>query len=181
MSNFDSVAALSDSGPEPLATLLAAGEPPGPLWSPEETAAIFRHQMAAPLVVDLGSAAPAAAQRLEALTSAPDAPFRSFADLLRHPTPAVDLLGLVKDFAKTNADHPESGLPREVATVLYYACIAAALVRLGTRISKLPEADLARGLRWAADQPFVDDESRQLLAGAAATLEPAGARAAPRI
>ena len=164
MADFDSAVALSQSGPEPLAALLAEGGRPSGLWQPEELGAIFRHQMAAPLLADLG--APAGVQ---------DAPRQSFADLLRHPSPPLALIEQVKDFAKTNAEHPEDGLPREIAAVLYYACIAAALLRLGARISKLPDADLGRGLRWAAEQPWLDEPTRQLLAGALAAVPPAGA------
>jgi hypothetical protein len=166
MPDFDSVSALSQSGPEPLAELLGAGESPSGLWQPEEMGAIFRHQMAAPLLADLGGLAP------------PGAPFQSFADLLRHSSPPIALLELVKNFAKSNAEHPESGLPKEIAAVLYYACIAAALLRLEARISKLPDADLARGLRWAGEQTWLDEETRQLLAGGLAAITRAGPREA---
>jgi hypothetical protein len=175
MPGFDSAVALSLSGPEPLAALLAAGEAPAGLWRPDEMAAIFEHQMAAPLVVDLRGLAPPVARRLEALAGGQGAPAQSFADLLRQQNPPLELLELVKDFAKTNADHPENGLPREIAAVLYYACIAAALLRLKARISKLSDADLGRGLRWAVEQPWLDEETRHLLARALAGLTPAGA------
>jgi hypothetical protein len=176
MPDFNSATKLSLSGPEPLAALLAAGEAPSGLWRPEEMAAIFRHQMAALLEADLGGLTPPAARRLEAMAAAQGAPARSFADLLRHPSPPLELLEMVKDFAKTNADHPENGLPKEIAAVLYYACIAAALLRLKARISKLPDADLGRGLRWAAAQPWLDEETKQLLARALAGITGAEAR-----
>jgi len=60
--------------------------------------------------------------------------------------------------------------------VLYYACIAAALLRLKARISKLSDADLSRGLRWAVEQPWLDEETKQLLAKALAGITGAGAR-----
>ena len=113
---------------------------------------------------------------MEALAAGQDGLPRSFADLLRHQSPHLELLELVKDFAKANADHPENGLPKEIAAVLYYACIAAALLRLKARISKLSDADLRRGLRWAAEQPWLDEETKQLLARALAAMTPAVAR-----
>ena len=70
---------------------------------------------------------------------------KSFADLFHHPAPVIELLELAKDFAKANMDHPESGLPGEIAATLYYTSIAAALVRLDARISQLADADLQRG------------------------------------
>ena len=84
--------------------------------------------------------------------------------MLLHATPPVELLRLAKDFAKANMDHPDGTLPKEVAAMLYYACIAAALTRLDERISQLKDAELERGLRWAKDQPWVDKNIQQLLA-----------------
>jgi hypothetical protein len=73
------------------------------------------------------------------------------------------LLWLAKDFAKANMDHPDGSLPKEVAAVLYYASIAAALTNLDERISQLKDAELARGLGWAKDQPWVDKRIQELL------------------
>jgi hypothetical protein len=178
MAEFNSATALSVSGPGPLAELLAAGEPPAGLWRPEEMAAIFRHQMAAAVLGDLGGAtAPAGQPPAErGVPEAQAARCESYADLLRHPNPPARLLELVKEFAKANADHPENGLPKEIAAVLYYGCIAAALVRLKARISKLSDADLRRGLGWAVEQPWVDEETRQLLGRALVGITRAGAR-----
>ena len=102
---------------------------------------------------------------------------KSFADLLHHPAPVKELLELAKDFAKANLDHPESGLPAEIAATLYYASIAAALVRLDARISQLPDADLQRGLKWTMDQAWLDEKTKALLATAAEKLsgKPKGA------
>jgi hypothetical protein len=91
---------------------------------------------------------------------------KSFSDLFHHPAPLVELLELVKDFAKANLDHPESGLPGEIATALYYTSIAAALVQLDTRISQLPDAELQRGLNWTREQPWLDEKTRELAAKA---------------
>jgi hypothetical protein len=63
-------------------------------------------------------------------------------------------------------DHPESGLPREIATALYYISIATALLRMDKRISQLPDADLQRGLRWAQEQKWLDDATKGLIAAA---------------
>jgi hypothetical protein len=142
-------------------------------------AAIFRHQMAAPLLADLQEVARAAGRRLEPPAADQGARFPSFADLLRHAEPPLELLELVKDFAKCNASHPENGLPKDIAAAIYYACIAAALVRLKARISKLSDADLARGLRWAGQQPWLDRETLQLLACAGDTLPAPGDLGAP--
>jgi hypothetical protein len=96
---------------------------------------------------------------------------KSFADLFHHSAPPVELLELVKSFAKANLDHPESALPGEIASALYYLSIAAALVRLDQRITRLSDADLARGLQWAGEQVWLDDATKELLAKALQKLD----------
>ena len=166
MSEFDSSAAVSKSRANELAALMATGEERAKLWRPDELAAIFRHQMSAPMLVDLGTFDPRTATRIRTLSEAQGLLLKSFADLFHHPAPLIELLELVKDFAKANLDHPESGLPTEIATVLYYTSIAAGLVRLDTRISKLPDADLRQGLQWTMEQDWLDEETKVLLAKA---------------
>jgi len=178
MSESDSSASLLKSGAQQLSTLMASGEERAPLWRPEELAAIFRHQMSAPVLMDLGSFDPRTASQLKALTAAQGLLLSSFADLFNHANPPVQLLQMVKDFAKTNLDHPESGLPREIATALYYLSIATALVRLETRISQLPDEDLLRGLRLTQEQSWLDERTKSLLAEALKKIS--GGKEAPR-
>jgi hypothetical protein len=166
MSEFDSSAAVSKSRANELAALMATGEERAKLWRPDELAAIFRHQMSAPMLVDLGTFDPRTATRIRTLSEAQGLLLKSFADLFHHPAPLIELLELVKDFAKAHLDHPESGLPNEIATALYYTSIAAGLVRLDTRISKLPDADLRQGLQWTMEQDWLDEETKVLLAKA---------------
>lgn len=166
MSEFDSSSALFKSHAKDLAALMASGDERGPLWRADELAALFRHQMSAPVLMDLGSFDPRTATQLKGLTAAQGLLLSSFADLFNHAQPPARLLELVKDFAKANIDHPESGLPREIATALYYASIAAALVRLDQRISQLPDADLKRGLQWTTEQAWLDEKTRALLTAA---------------
>ena len=163
MSEFDSSSAVFKSRANKLAALLATGEERTRLWRPDELAAIFRHQMSAPMLVDLSGFDSRTAMRLRTLSEAQGLLLKSFADLFQHSSPLIELLELVKDFAKANLDHPESGLPREIAAALYYASIAAALVRLDARISQLPDADLQRGLRWAMGQAWLDEKAKELL------------------
>lgn len=170
MSEFDSSAALFKSRAKELAALMASGDERSPLWRADELAAMFRHQMSAPMLMDLGSFDPRTATQLKTLSSAQGLLLSSFADLFNHASPPVQLLQLVKDFAKANLDHPESGLPREIASTLYYASIAAALVHLDQRISKLPDAELKRGMNWTAEQGWLDEKTKALLANAVKKL-----------
>lgn len=166
MSEFDSSAGLFKSRAQQLSALMASGDERGPLWRPDELAAMFRHQMSAPVLMDLGGFDPGTASQLKALTAAQGLLLSSFADLFNHPNPPLKLLQLVKDFSKANLDHPESGLPREIAAALYYVSIAAALVRLDKRISQLPDADLQRGLRLTQAHAWLDERTKSLLAEA---------------
>jgi hypothetical protein len=166
MSDFDSSAAVFKSRAKKLATLMAAGEEGARLWRPDELAAIFRHQMSAPMLVDLGTFDSRTATKLRTLSEAQGLLLKSFTDLFHHPAPPIELLELVKDFAKANMDHSESGLPGEIAAALYYTSIAAALVRLDAHISQLPDADLQRGLRWTMEQAWLDVKTKELLAQA---------------
>jgi hypothetical protein len=158
---------------ERLFDLLGLGEDDGPQWGPDELAAIFRHQMSAPVLVDLGGFEPQKAARLRVLTEAQGLLVRSFADLFRHPSPPLELLRLTKDFAKANLNHPEALLPPEIATVLYYASLAAALVKRNERITRLSNADLREGLTRAVMHPWLDEETKQLLIEALRKLPPA--------
>lgn len=166
MSDFDSSEAVFKSRAKKLAALLATGEEQARLWRPDELAAIFRHQMSAPMLVDLGGFDQRTAARLRTTSEAQGLLLKSFSDLFHHPAPLVELLELVKDFAKANLDHPESGLPGEIAAALYYTSIAAALVQLDTRISQLPAAELQRGLNWTREQSWLDEKTRELAAQA---------------
>src|SRR5580700_7511963 len=163
MSEFDSAGTLFKSAPKSLAAFLAAGEESARLWQPEELGAIFRHQMSAPILVDLGGFDPATAARLKTLTHAQSLLLTSFLDLFLHPVPPIELLTLTKDFAKGNMDQPDSSLPNEVAAVLYYLSIAAAYVRLGRRISQLSDAEFKRGLEWCKGKPWVEAPLQRLL------------------
>lgn len=179
MSQFDSCAAVQSGRAGQLARLLATGEESARLWAPEELTALFRHQLSAPIAADLDTLDPRTAERVRTLTEGPGPGRISFRDLFQAPAPARELLALVKDFAKANLEQPGRGLPKEIATGLYYLSIAAALVRLDVRITQLADADLARGLTWALGQPWLDEESRALLA-AARTRAASSAAKGPR-
>jgi hypothetical protein len=178
MSEHDSSTVAIKSHAKELAELMASGWENARLWRPDELAAILRHQMSAPMLVDLGSFDAATATRLKTLSEGQGLLLKSFGDLFHHPAPPLELVQLVKNFAKSNIDHPESGLPGEVASALYYASIAAALVHLDKRISQLPDVDLLRGFRWLEVQPWLDDRTKALLAEAMRKL--AGGEEAPK-
>lgn len=160
---------------ERLARTLGFGLEPERLWTEQELEAVYRHQMSAPITVDLSAMDDQQARRIRQATEAKGLTLRSFADLLQHPSPPVELLVLTKDFAKANRLTRQSALPEKVAGVLYYAAIAAALARCHARISKLTDSQMAKGFSWALGQTWIDEPTRNLLLEAREDVSPASA------
>lgn len=162
---------ITDTDPRRLAGLIAEDDIGERLWGPEELAAILRHQMTAPLHVDLTRMG-GAAGRLCGEAEAKGLVLKSFGDLLRHPRPPVALLKLMKDFAKACRIGRGSHLPREIATVIYFASIIVSMTRCSRRITRLDDGALRDAVGWALDQPWLEDitrtvftEGRRFLAG----------------
>lgn len=137
--------------------------PEAQLWQPEELAAVFRHQLSAPVQFDLAGLDPRLGEEVRLLAVSQGLLLKSFGDLFRHSNPPVKLLVMVKDFAKRTAISPNGPLPREIAKVLYYSAIAAAILRCSRRITKLNDASLRRGLEWAIRLSWIDSDTRDLL------------------
>jgi len=148
---------VSRTEPRRLADLMAATDGRAHNWQPSDLSDMLRHQLGSPLLYDAGRVRPPDGG------TDPGAPagigvgvgVDNLAQLLSHPRPPIDLLLLAKEFAKSSDGRPSAPLPAEIATVLYYAAIAAALARLGQRITALGDDALRRGLRWAAERPWL--------------------------
>lgn len=95
----------------------------------------------------------------------------TFGRLFAHPQPPLVLLQQVKDFAKAHRDSPQSYYPRPLATLLYYASIAAALVRCGERITAMNDDQLREAFAWGLAQPWNREPLVSLLREAAAALD----------
>lgn len=167
---MDSQTDILNASPGKVAELLGMGGVPARVWRPQEIAAVFKHQMSAPVAVDLDTLPSKLQEQLRFLSDAGGLLLKSFRDLFQHPSPPVELLVLVKDFAKMNLNQSASLLPNEVAAAVYYLSIAAALVRLNRRISALKDDELSTGFRLVLAQDWLDEPSRQLLDHAADKL-----------
>jgi RNA polymerase sigma-70 factor (ECF subfamily) len=126
--------------------------------APADPADLLRQVLAAPLALDLTVAEAAPAEG----GGAGPVP-KTLGDLLRHPNPLPAWLELAKEFAKENRHDAESPLAPEVATLLYYASIAAALACCGRRITRHDDDTLRQGFRWGREQPWLDEATRGLL------------------
>jgi hypothetical protein len=141
------------------------------LWNRDELEAMFRHQLAAPLEFDFGLLGPSSVRQLESLRSVEDPPIHSFADLLNHPRPPIELLKITKEFAKSCRSRSDCRLPDEIATMLYVLSILVAMTRCSQRISKLDDQYLDHMADWAREQSWIDDATRSLLRGGCRAVE----------
>jgi hypothetical protein len=143
--SFDAMQLDSLTGDE-LYRLLAAEMTP---WTKEDGIAALSHQLLAPLAPDLLAVPGMTPSRLKALLEE-DSSTRSFLDELVCEHPSAGVLEAIKEFGRHFRHLPESPLCGHPAAVIYYAAIAAALVRLDSRISSLSPSELQRAFTWAA-------------------------------
>ena len=138
-------------------------------WSESDISDIFHHQMKVPLSVELSNLDPECSARLRAYADDRSLVIKSLSDLLTHPTPPVELLQMIKDFAKANRTQTEEGLPGPVASSIYYLAIASAWVALGRRITTMADEGVVKGLRWTAKRPWIGPAYLGILEQAAET------------
>ena len=130
-------------------------------WEPQDLQSMLRHQLNSPLYLSMGILSAEVSHELR--TFAPDSAQMTLRQLLDHPKPPLQLLKLVKRFAKMCRSDPENSLPPEVAILLYYTSIAVALVRWNESISHLAPESVRRGLNWLCAQQWIPEELKSLL------------------
>jgi hypothetical protein len=144
-----------------LAMLNMSGKSPH-VWLPQELAAILRHELQAPLALALGAYAAEADNMIRQLSDT-NPPPESLESVLLQPRPSVEILNVVKKFAKSSSlEGVEDGMPREIALLLYFLSIALARARCQTRLSELPDEAVMNGLQWMLGQNWVADSIRSL-------------------
>ena len=163
---------VHNSSAQSLSYMMDPDADSGQHWEAEELGEILEHQLAARLECDLADKSKQVSEELEA---AEKSGVKTFGDLLQHANPPLELLKLTRRFAKGCRTQPDAPLPDEVATVLYFLSIAAALVRCGSRITKMDDKSLRYSLDWALKQPWLDEASRGLLREGQETIDALGA------
>lgn len=153
---------IFDTDRKQLASLFELSPDSERLWRDEELGAILRHQLTAPMQVDLINLERGLALKVRNLADSLGLTLKSFGDLLAHPNPPIELLKITKDFAKACRLSPHSPMPHEIASVLYFTSIAAALVRCRRRITGLSNEALAEGFRWVLSRSWLDAPTRTL-------------------
>ena len=155
---FDPIKAAKNASPRQLARLLAVNDVEEEAWEAADLGSILQHQLAASL-------------RSELQEQLSDVKLVSFADLLFHGDPPVDVLRQACDYAESQCLLPGAVLPRPIALVLFYACLAAAKVHAHRQISSRKPSDLERGWRWACGLSWLQEELRQVFIEALDSLE----------
>jgi hypothetical protein len=86
----------------------------------------------------------------------------SLADVIFEPCTPIECLRVVKDgFKRWRVQSPDPH-GAAVASALYYASVAAALVNHGIRISELSSESLKQAFDWMLDQAWIDPRCREL-------------------
>ena len=145
------------------AQLLAAGMDEAPAQSPDELAAILRHELSSPMEIELGGLDVKAGVAVSVAADVKGLVLKSLDDLLSHPQPPVELLRMAKEYAKAHLNSPKSPLPPEVVRVIYFSSIIVATTRCDEPISHLNTEALVNGARWALSQPWLDEQTRSIL------------------
>jgi hypothetical protein len=150
---------LEGCTPQQLACLLSFETTTDAIWPVTDLAAILKHQLALIPGADrpageLSEGAPG--------TETAGEPFGNYWELFRSPQPSLELLQQIKDVAKAAVTDPDAPLPEEVATVIYFAAIAVALIRCNQRITRLSDEGLRLGFRWSLDQSWIPEEMQAL-------------------
>ncbi len=157
-----------------LSALMDLDERTKEAYSSTESGAIWRQQLATPLLIDLKTQIRESSTDFESARAASPRPPETFGELLTHPHPPIGLLTLAKDFAKTHAQSKDGVLPQDIALALYFTCIAAALTHCCRRITSLDDGQLRKGFKWASRLTWQTGSIRALLLEALKLIDPAG-------
>lgn len=145
--------------------------PESPVWAPSDFRQILAHQLQSSAREELEIWAKDEHIDATRWSSTLDGLNGSLREVLLRSDPPVAVLRLIKEFAKSHRSREvESHLPREVASVIYYAAISAALLRTNERITDLGTTALCQGLDWVLRQEWIDDALRPLFLQAAQRL-----------
>lgn len=160
----DSTTRVFHSDPGKLQRLFAVALEHRPQYQPQELGNILEQQLSTRVDFDLSTLDPGSQRLLQAASACGETGgVRTFRSLFLNPSPPIHLLQLTKSFAKNHLQHPDSPLPPEVATVLYYTSIATAWIRLHRRISELTPSSLLQGLQEILSYSWLHPDLRPIL------------------
>jgi hypothetical protein len=154
---------LTNASRDALSQLLACNSDADSVWNATDLHAILCHQLDADVEFDLTHFGGVAQERMTTVrASAADNRPCTFGQMLTSAEPPLEVLDMIRRFAKRSRTQDSGGIPKEVATVLYYAAIAAAKLRHGISLSKLDDEALRSGLAWGLEQTWLTEPLRDL-------------------
>jgi hypothetical protein len=163
---------MEPNKPERLAELFDCELVTQSLWSETEFAAILRHLMEVPLRASFGDFTPSGwTQQSETGVAWAE---MTCLEVFSASRPPLAVLVGIKEFAKMCRDNPAGPLPPEIATVVYFASIAVALLRCGIMITTLERTELLKGLSWTIGRPWLDAKTHSLVGEAKKHIEMSG-------
>ena len=153
-----------------LARLLNWSEDEHCPWSIEQLTALFEHQLKTSLCEQFPEVSPRLTAGLLKSASDQNEPIVTLDDLLKHPSPPIEVLRAVKDWATHSMRSKNNKTPRQIAPIIYLAAVAVALVRCDERISRSEDMDLEATFRQALEATWTGDQIRQIFRLALAAL-----------
>ena len=132
-------------------------------WQPPELADLLQHQWDAPLEADLGELPPGRARLLKRLCEAEHLLLKSYGELFSHPLPPIEVLEMIKDYAKRHLARPNLELPEEMAMVLYVLSVVVARLRCGKRITSQSDEAVRKNIETMLSEPWITDSVAMLL------------------
>jgi hypothetical protein len=140
-------------------------------WVGNDSAEILKEQLLAPALPDLETVSAISPEipAIRQLFVARQIPLdRSFLDHMTAPVPVLEMLQLIKEFARHTRDDMSSPLRGTSATVLYFGAIAAAWRGCKAKITQISNEQLRERFAWAARQKGAEQLSALFAAAAAA-------------
>jgi hypothetical protein len=86
----------------------------------------------------------------------------TLAAVFTEPGPSLEMFTAIKEWSRRSTRAPEPPLPSDIASLLYFAAIAAAHLRHGQWISKLDPALLRQGIEMLLAKPWLGEPFRGL-------------------
>ncbi|MEZ4601225.1 MAG: hypothetical protein R2940_15655 [Syntrophotaleaceae bacterium] len=132
-------------------------------WAAGDFKAILEHQLHTPLISEserFGEISRQPAERVAGRLSVLSC--RTFQDILQHPSPSVEVLQWIKDFAKAAVKN-DSDLPKEVGRVLYILAILRAQATHRACITTMPPLEIKNEAYRSLTFPWLPDGIQKLI------------------
>ena len=131
-------------------------------WSASDLRAILAHQLGTPLREEVDQLAEAGACTRESVVAAIQASgCRTFGELLQLEAPHLEMLRLVKDYAKAAIATRGSHLPGDVARLLYVLSILRGRAVGASEMTTLTEESIEREARRCLTYRWLPQDVRQ--------------------